>query len=278
MNDAAFRTKLHVTSLPYDYSLLSSAFVDGSMQLERRNNRLEHYLAKYNTRNGLRHTTYHSYLQPAFDRKNLKILLDTRVHRIEIDDSTNANGVRVTEDNFKYSPRTIRARREILLCAGAFHTPQLLKLSGIGPRAELQRSNVRIVHDSPLVGANLYDHLNLPLYVTINVSASVTRDKVLSIREILNYLLHGRGIFANFGVIGYLNAGNDAHYGIGLFGVGSIDERMLNKIVNYHNEVCITVSLPADNKLQFHFSLFFDRFSIRISHFVATAAKKDSCY
>lgn len=237
MNDAAFKTKLHVTPLPYDYSLLSSAFVDASMQLEQRNNHLEHYLVKYNTKKGLRHTTYHSYLRPAFDRNNLKILLDTRVHRIEIDDTAIANGVRVTEDNFKYAPRTIRAKREILLCAGAFHTPQLLKLSGIGPIAELQRNKVRIVHDSPLVGANLYDHMSLPLYVTVNASVSVTRDKVLSIRELLNYLVHGRGIFANFGVIGYLNAKNDAHHGIGVFGVGSIDERMLNKIVRYHKEV-----------------------------------------
>lgn len=163
--------------------------------------------------------------------------MDTRVHRIEIDDSSNANGVRVTEDNFKYASRTIRARREILLCAGAFHTPQLLKLSGIGPSSELQRNKIRIVHDSPSVGANLYDHLSLPLYVTVNVSASVTRDKVLNIGEILNYLLHGSGIFANFGVIGYLNGGPETHHGIGLFGVGTIDERVLKKIVNYHKEV-----------------------------------------
>lgn len=207
------------------------------MQLAQRDNRLEHYLVKYNTRNGLRHTTYHSYLRPAFDRKNLKILLDTRAHRIEIDESDSANGVRVTEDNFKYAPRTIRAKREVLLCAGAFHTPQLLKLSGIGPSDELRRNKIPIVHDSQLVGANLYDHLNLPLYVTVNASVSVTRDKVLNIPELLNYLLHGSGIFANFGVIGYLNAADEAHHGIGLFGVGTIDERMLNKIVNYHTEV-----------------------------------------
>lgn len=237
MKDSTFRTKLHVTPLPYDYSALSSAFVDGSLQLARRNNRLEHYLVKYNTRNGLRHTTYHSYLRPTFDRKNLKILLDSRVHRVEIDDSLNARGIRVTEDNFKYAPRTIHARREILLCAGAFHTPQLLKLSGIGPGAELQRHKIRIVHESPSVGANLYDHMSLPLYVTINASASVTRDKVLSAREVLNYLLDGSGILANFGVIGYLNGGHNAHHGIGLFGVGTIDERVLNKIVNYHKEV-----------------------------------------
>lgn len=234
-----FQTKLHVTPLPYDYSPLSSAFVDGSLQLARRDNRLEHYLVKYNTRKGLRHTTYHSYLRPAFDRENLKILLDTRVHRIAIDDSANADGVLVSEENLKYAPRTIRAKREILLCAGAYHTPQLLKLSGIGPSAELQRHKIRIVHDSPLVGTNLYDHLSLPLYVTVNASVSVTREKVLNVRELFNYLLHGRGVFANFGVIGYLNGGHDDHHGIGLFGVGSIDERMLNKIVNYHKEVIL---------------------------------------
>lgn len=258
MNDATgFKTKLHVTPLTYDYSLLSSAFVDGSLQLARHDTRLEHYLVKYNTRKGLRHTNYHSYLRPAFERKNLKILLDTRVHRIEIDDSANANGVLVSEDNFKYAPRTIRAKREILVCAGAFHTPQLLKLSGIGPKAELQRHKVRIVHDSPLVGTNLYDHLSLPLYVTVNASVSVTRGKVLSVREVLNYLLHGRGIFANFGVIGYLNGGHDAHHGIGLFGVGSIDERLLNKVVNYRKEVSGAVRPGYLCAFQFHLPLSF---------------------
>ncbi len=53
----------------------------------------------------------------------------------------------------------MRATREILLCAGAINTPQLLQLSGVGPAAHLQASGVPIVHDSPGVGRHLQDHL-----------------------------------------------------------------------------------------------------------------------
>lgn len=229
------QTNLHTTPLTYDYSKLSSAFVDASVDLQKSHPNLDHYLAKYNTLKGLRHTTYHSYLKPVFGRKNLKILLNTRVHRIEFDKRA-ARAVFVSEDNFRRPPEKIYAKHEIILSAGAFHSPQLLKLSGIGPADELNRFRIKVVHDSPLVGQNLYDHLNLPLYVTVNDSVSITRDKVLNVRELLNYFLHGQGIFANFGVIGYLNAVHDYH-GIGVFGVGSIDERILKKIVNYERAV-----------------------------------------
>lgn len=116
------------------------------------------------------------------------------------------------------------------------HSPQILKLSGIGPKQELKRRRIKLVHDSPKVGMNLHDQLNLPLYVTVNKTMSITKNKVLNFWEIKNYLLNGKGLFSNFGVIGYLNDVNNDH-GIGIFGVGTIDEKLLRKIVNYKLEV-----------------------------------------
>ncbi len=48
--------------------------------------------------------------------------------------------------------------REVILCGGAFNSPQLLQLSGVGPRALLERHGIPVVHDSPRVGENLQDH------------------------------------------------------------------------------------------------------------------------
>jgi choline dehydrogenase-like flavoprotein len=55
----------------------------------------------------------------------------------------------------------LRASREVLLCAGALQSPQLLMLSGIGPGAQLQRHGINVVHDLPGVGANLHDHVDV---------------------------------------------------------------------------------------------------------------------
>ena len=61
----------------------------------------------------------------------------------------------------------IRARREVILCGGAFGSPQLLMLSGIGPAAELSRHGIGVVRDAAEVGRNLQDHIDY----TINVKA-----------------------------------------------------------------------------------------------------------
>lgn len=232
------RTQLHTTPITYDYSLLSSTFVDGSFELYQNNpSNLEYHLVKYNTYNGVRHSVYHAYLKPAFGRANLKIVLNTRVHRI-LFRQRNAIGILATEDNLKQAPHKIHAAREVILSAGAFHTPQILKLSGVGPLKELKRYDIAAVHNSPMIGRNLYDHISMPIYVSVNESMSVTRSKVLNVLEIFNYLLHGTGIFSNFGVIGYLTDRENNH-GTGIFGVGTIDERLLRKIVNYDGDVSV---------------------------------------
>lgn len=241
-NFTGLRTKLHTTSIPYEYSILSKALVDGAVQLNVHKHQLEYQLAKYNVKNGLRHTTFHSYLRPSYERPNLKILLNTRCHRIQINAQKVADGVFISEDNFSGAERVIRAAKEIILSAGSFHTPQILKLSGVGPSNELSRFKIPVTSNSPMVGRNLFDHISLPLYVTVNETASITQSKVLSSKELLNFMLHGQGILANFGVIGYLSDRQMDH-SVGIFGVGSIDERMLRKITNTEKGVRRSINL-----------------------------------
>lgn len=140
------------------------------------------------------------------------------------------------ENNFQ-NIHLIHAKREIILCAGAYQTPQILKLSGIGPDAELKSLNITVVKNVPSIGSNLFDHINMPLYVSIDSPISLTKDKVITAAEILKYLLHGNGFYSNFGVIGF--ATNQTNHGeaVGLFGVGSIDEKLFRDVSNYNLKV-----------------------------------------
>lgn len=96
-----------------------------------------------------------AYLHPFLDRPNLRLLLETWAYRLELD-GTRATGVRVRGADGTES--YVRARREVLVCAGAVDTPRLLLHSGIGPRADLEALGIPVTHDLPGVGENLLDH------------------------------------------------------------------------------------------------------------------------
>jgi choline dehydrogenase len=104
---------------------------------------------------GRRRNSAEAYLRPARVRKNLIILTRAMTTRINVADGR-ATGVEIQRDG---QTRTITAAREVLLCAGAFGSPQLLMLSGIGPGDHLRAHGIKVVADLPGVGANLIDHL-----------------------------------------------------------------------------------------------------------------------
>jgi choline dehydrogenase-like flavoprotein len=97
-----------------------------------------------------------AYLHPVMARPNLTVLTRALVERVVIEDGR-ATGVRLRG---RGGPATIRARREVILSAGAFGSPQILLLSGIGPEAELAAHGIAPVHVLPGVGQNLQDHLD----------------------------------------------------------------------------------------------------------------------
>ena len=104
---------------------------------------------------GRRWSAANAYLKPALSRRNLKVQSRARVHRI-LFEGKRAIGVAYQRGGQMVEAR---ARREVILCAGAINSPHLLKLSGIGPAAELQRFGINLVADLPGVGENLQDHL-----------------------------------------------------------------------------------------------------------------------
>jgi len=106
-------------------------------------------------RGGRRVSTASAYLRLAMRRANLQVETHAHVTAIAFE-GTRATAVTYLRGG---ATHTVRATREILLCAGAINTPQLLQLSGVGPAARLQALGVPVAHDSPAVGRHLQDHL-----------------------------------------------------------------------------------------------------------------------
>jgi choline dehydrogenase len=105
-------------------------------------------------RNGRRASCAVGYLRPARRRDNLRVETGALVTRIRFEGQHAARvDYRVGD-----TTHTVHARREVLLCAGAINSPQLLQLSGVGPRALLERHGIPIVLDAPGVGEGLQDH------------------------------------------------------------------------------------------------------------------------
>ncbi len=108
-------------------------------------------------RHGERFSAAKAYLTPNLGRRNLTVMTGAQTTRVLME-GRRAVGVEVRVNG---QLQQLKARREVLLCAGALQSPQLLMLSGIGPGAQLQRHGIAVVHDLAGVGANLHDHVDV---------------------------------------------------------------------------------------------------------------------
>jgi choline dehydrogenase len=122
-------------------------------------------LLQTSTRRGRRSSTYRAFLEGDVEaRPNLTIVTSAQVTRLLIDsasESTRASGVEYRTANG--ATAVALAGKEVIVSAGAVGSPQLLLLSGIGPRRELEAVGVRCLVDSPHVGKHLKDHIQVPL-------------------------------------------------------------------------------------------------------------------
>ena len=109
--------------------------------------------------NGRRWSVAEAYLKPVMNRANLTVVTDARTTRIVIENGR-ATGVDYVVGK-RRTPRLAKALGEVLLCAGAVQSPQILQLSGIGDPARLQEAGVAVAHALPGVGENLQDHLDV---------------------------------------------------------------------------------------------------------------------
>lgn len=143
------------------------------------------------TRNGRRSSTATGYLRAAEKRANLRVETHALATRVLFE------GVRATGIEYLQHGETRVARAgEVILSGGAFNSPQLLQLSGVGPAAQLQALGIPVVLDAPGVGADLQDHLYARTFwrcakpITLNDDMmSVWRQAAIG----LKYLLQRRG-------------------------------------------------------------------------------------
>jgi len=110
-----------------------------------------------NQRAGFRWNTARGFLRPTRGRKNLTVMTGAQARKLCLE-GRRAVGVEVLRDG---TVMEVRARREVILAAGAIGSPQLMEVSGIGDGARLQSFGIPVRHDLPGVGENLQDHLQL---------------------------------------------------------------------------------------------------------------------
>jgi choline dehydrogenase-like flavoprotein len=114
--------------------------------------------------NGRRHHAGCAFLEDAAARPNLHVIAGQPARRI-VFEGRRAVGVAIGRAG---SERLLHARREIVLSAGVFGSPQLLMISGVGPGAALRELGIAVVADAPEVGAQLQDHIDYTANVRIN--------------------------------------------------------------------------------------------------------------
>src|SRR6202790_3690409 len=133
------------------------------------------------TQRGRRASTAVAYLRPAKSRKNLRVETAALAQRI-LFDGRRAVGVEYRKSG---SLRTARARKEILISSGAYNSPQLLQLSGVGPAELLRKHGLEVVLDAPGVGQDMQDHMQVR--VVTRCAQSITLNDIINhpVRRIL---------------------------------------------------------------------------------------------
>ncbi|XP_023307244.2 glucose dehydrogenase [FAD, quinone] [Lucilia cuprina] len=150
-------------------------------------------------RDGLRCSANKAYIRPIWKRPNLDVLLKAFVEKVIIDPhSKQAKGIIFNWLGARYE---VKATREVILSSGAIASPQLLMVSGVGPRQQLQKHDIDVIHDLPGVGGNLQDHISATgsLYTIDN---AVTGDhlsfivpEMLNAKSVDSFIHHADGFF-----------------------------------------------------------------------------------
>ncbi|GAA6133291.1 FAD-dependent oxidoreductase [Oceaniserpentilla sp. 4NH20-0058] len=143
-----FMAACQLNNIPYNSD------VNGKRQLGCR-------LTQVTQKNGERCSTANAYLHPALTRNNLTVITQAQANKVLFEGKT-ATGVEVT---IKKQTQTLLAKKEVILSGGAYGSPQLLMLSGVGNAEHLKQHGIAVVHDLPGVGENLQDHITTtPIY------------------------------------------------------------------------------------------------------------------
>jgi choline dehydrogenase len=140
-------------------------------------------------KNGARFSAADAFLKPALRRGNLTVWTQAQAARVMIEEGR-AVGVEFFQKNSR-DRQQVRASREVILATGAIGSPQLMLLSGIGPRAELEALGIPVVADLEGVGRNLQDHLNIGQ--SYHSTQPISLSSAESIPNLLKYVFKKTG-------------------------------------------------------------------------------------
>lgn len=164
-------------------------------------------------RNGVRCSTALAYLDPAKSRSNLTVMIGSQVEKLLFDGQT-AIGVQLRNGD---QTRRVMAEKEVIVSAGAYGSPHLLMLSGIGERAHLEGFGIEVVSELNGVGQNLQDHVVAPLRYRSVPGASVSNELNSTLGRLklgAEWLLFKTGFGAThfFEVGAFFKSGDDVDY------------------------------------------------------------------
>ncbi|XP_073999339.1 glucose dehydrogenase [FAD, quinone] [Rhodnius prolixus] len=154
-------------------------------------------IAQGTIRRGSRCSTAKAFLRPVRLRKNLHIAMNSHVSKIILrGEPPRATGVELIRGGVR---QVVRARREVILSAGAINSPQLMMLSGIGPKEELARLGLPIIKDLP-VGYNLQDHVGLGgLTFIVDDPITFKKSRYQTLPVAIDYIFYERGPMTSLG-------------------------------------------------------------------------------
>lgn len=163
-----------------------------------------------NVHRGRRLSAARAYLHPVMKRPNLEVVTRAMVTRILFD------GKRATGVEYTVRGRTERVEaQEVVLCGGAFNTPQVLQLSGVGNASELEPLGVEMVHDLPGVGENMQDHLEVYIQHASKLPVSIQPWMAMWRRPLVGLMWlfrKGPGATNHFEAGGFLRSNTDVSW------------------------------------------------------------------
>ncbi|PSN48970.1 Glucose dehydrogenase [FAD, quinone] [Blattella germanica] len=209
-------------------------------------------------KNGIRWSANSAFLKPVRHRKNLKVLTHSLVTKILIH-SGNKTAYGVEYKRWSLLNMKAFARKEVILAAGVINSPQLLMLSGIGPKSHLEDVGIPLLQDLK-VGYNLLDHYGLGnLIFTANSSIGIRFDNILhDLKEIENFIISRKGLLTITGgleAIGFEDIDGDDVPDLEFAFAGTTIGSLLPVLLGYGEKPCIHAST-------YLFSLFEDVFSV----------------
>lgn len=207
-------------------------------------------------------TTAKAFLVPAKNRTNLYVIKHAHVTRVNIDETKRATGVEFVVDNIQMKAT---AKKEVILSAGAVGTPQLLMLSGIGPKEHLMMHKIPIVADLP-VGKNLQDHPYVAMPLRIDELDSEPAKENAFLDVLYKYVRgeYGRSGNGIFDIIGFFDTKDrngkypdiQSHYNLFKRGENILLPRYLDELMGYNEQLAKSIiQVNQESDIFFYLSI-----------------------